>query len=58
MRLDTTATRYVLSSIHNFFLVSQNALKERKRGATHSTQRVYKGEPKEKKISEKENPAN
>jgi hypothetical protein len=41
-----------------FFLISQNALKERKRGATHSTQGVYKGNPKEKKISEKENPAN
>jgi hypothetical protein len=41
-----------------FFFISQNALKERKRGATHSTQGVYKGKPKEKKISEKENPAN
>jgi hypothetical protein len=39
-----------------FFLISQNILKRRKRGATHSTQDVYKGKPKGKKISEKENP--
>jgi exonuclease III len=47
-----------LKLISFFFLISQNALKERKRGATHSTQGVYKGKPKEKKISERENPAN
>jgi hypothetical protein len=41
-----------------FFLISQDILIERKRGATQSTQYVYKGKPKEKKISEKENPGN
>jgi hypothetical protein len=33
-------------------------IKKVQRGATHSTQDVYKGKPKVKKISEKENPGN
>jgi hypothetical protein len=41
-----------------FFLISQNILIKRKRGATHTTQDVYKGKPKGRKISEKENPGN
>jgi hypothetical protein len=39
-----------------FFLISQHILKRRKRGATHSTQDVYKGKPREGKKYEKENP--
>jgi pantothenate kinase-related protein Tda10 len=39
-----------------FFLISQNRLIKRERGATHSTQDVYKGKPKREKIGEKENP--
>jgi hypothetical protein len=41
-----------------FFLIIQNILKKLKRGATHSTQDVYKGKPKRKKKGEKENPEN
>jgi hypothetical protein len=36
-----------------FFLINQNVLIKRKRCATHSTQDVYNGKPKEKKIGEK-----
>jgi hypothetical protein len=36
-----------------FFLINQNVLIKRRRGASHSTQDVYKGKPKEKKIGEK-----
>jgi hypothetical protein len=49
---------YTSQSTLFFFLISQNILIKRKRGATHTTQDVYKGKPKGRKISEKENPGN
>jgi hypothetical protein len=41
-----------------FFFGKSKYIKKVQRGATHSTQDVYKGKPKVKKISEKENPGN
>ena len=38
--------------------MSQNIYKKAQRGATLSTQGVYKGEPKEERKSEKENHEN
>jgi hypothetical protein len=42
-----------------FFLISQNIyIKKAQRGATQRTQEVYKGKPKGRKRSEKENQGN
>jgi hypothetical protein len=39
-----------------FFFDKSKYIKKRERGATHSTQEVYKGKPRRGKKDEKENP--
>jgi hypothetical protein len=56
VRLYYHVVSILTSSSFFFFLISQNILKKCKRGATYSTQDVYKGKPRREKKDEKENP--